>query len=203
MDLRKGIDVRKVIDVGMMILLLLLMAFPFTGQDIHIFLGIIMIVFFIIHHYLNRRWYLSLFKGKKTKIKMIFITINSLLLISTLAVALSGLTLAEYVPFMSYFLARKIHLLCSYWSYLLMGLHVGLHLQVTKMIKNKLIVYEIMLIGIILFIKNQIMIYLLNMSDFLYVSDQMNMVIYMFEYLMIFILFVLLMNIIIKEMKKK
>lgn len=84
-----------------------------------------------------------------------------------------------------------------------MGLHVGLHLQVTKMIKNKLIVYEIMLIGIILFIKNQIMIYLLNMSDFLYVSDQMNMVIYMFEYLMIFILFVLLMNIIIKEMKKK
>ena len=84
-----------------------------------------------------------------------------------------------------------------------MGLHVGLHLQVTKMIKNKLIVYGIMLIGIILFIKNQIMIYLLNMSDFLYVSDQMNMVIYMFEYLMIFILFVLLMNIIIKEMKKK
>ena len=194
---------RKVIDVGMMILLLLLMAFPFTGQDIHIFLGIIMIVFFIIHHYLNRRWYLSLFKGKKTKIKMIFITINSLLLISISAVALSGLTLAEYVPFMSYFLARKIHLLCSYWSYLLMGLHVGLHLQVTKMIKNKLIVYGIMLIGIILFIKNQIMIYLLNMSDFLYVSDQMNMVIYMFEYLMIFILFVLLMNIIIKEMKKK
>ncbi len=194
---------RKVIDVGMMILLLLLMTFPFTGQDIHIFLGIIMIVFFIIHHYLNRRWYLSLFKGKKTKIKMIFITINSLLLISILAVALSGLTLAGYVPFMSYFLARKIHLLCSYWSYLLMGLHVGLHLQVTKMIKNKLIVYGIMLIGIILFIKNQIMIYLLNMSVFLYVSDQMNMVIYMFEYLIIFILFVLLMNIIIKEMKKK
>ena len=194
---------RKVIDVGMMILLLLLMAFPFTGQDIHIFLGIIMIVFFIIHHYLNRRWYLSLFKGKKTKIKMIFITINSLLLISILAVALSGLTLAGYVPFMSYFLARKVHLVCSYWSYLLMRLHVGLHLHVTKMIKNKLIVYGIMLIGVILFIKNQIMIYLLNMSVFLYVSDQMNMVIYMFEYLIIFILFVLLMNIIIKEMKKK
>ena len=65
MRLERGIDVRKVIDVGMMILLLLLMAFPFTGQDIHIFLGIIMIAFFIIHHYLNRRWYLSLFKGKK------------------------------------------------------------------------------------------------------------------------------------------
>ena len=46
MRLERGIDVRKVIDVGMMILLLLLMAFPFTGQDIHIFLGIIMIVLF-------------------------------------------------------------------------------------------------------------------------------------------------------------
>lgn len=60
-----------------------------------------------------------------------------------------------------------------------------------------------MLIGIILFTKNQILIYLLNMSDFLYVSDRTNMIIYMFEYLMIFILFVLLMNVIIKEMKKK
>ena len=106
MRLERGIDVRKVIDVGMMILLLLLMAFPFTGQDIHIFLGIIMIVFFIIHHYLNRRWYLSLFKGKKTKIQILFITINSLLLISIFGVALSGLTLAGYVPIMSFFLAR-------------------------------------------------------------------------------------------------
>lgn len=194
---------RKVIDVGMMILLLLLMTFPFAGQDIHIFLGIIMIVFFIIHHYLNRRWYLSLFKGKKTKLKILFMIINSLLLISILGVALSGLTLAGYVPFMSYFLARKIHLVCSYWSYLLMGLHVGLHLQVTKMIKNQILIYGIMLIGIILFIKNQIIIYLLNMSDFLYVSDQMNMVIYIFEYLIIFILFVLFMNVIIEEMKKK
>ena len=93
MRLERGIDVRKVIDVGMMILLLLLMAFPFTGQDIHIFLGIIMIVFFIIHHYLNRRWYLSLFKGKKTKIQILFITINSLLLISIFGVALSRITL--------------------------------------------------------------------------------------------------------------
>lgn len=194
---------RKVIDVGVMILLLLLMAFPFTGQDIHIFLGIIMIVFFIIHHYLNRRWYLSLFKGKKTKLKILFMIINSLLLICILGVALSGLTLAGYVPFMSYFLARKIHLVCSYWSYLLMGLHVGLHLQVTKMIKNQILIYGIMFIGIILFIKNQIIIYLLNISDFLYVSDQMNMVIYIFEYLIIFILFVLFMNVIIKEMKKK
>ena len=84
-----------------------------------------------------------------------------------------------------------------------MGLHVGLHLQVIKMIKNQIIVYGIMLIGIILFTKNQILIYLLNMSDFLYVSDRTNMIIYMFEYLMIFILFVLLMNVIIKEMKKK
>lgn len=84
-----------------------------------------------------------------------------------------------------------------------MGLHVGLHLQVIKMIKNQIIVYGIMLIGIILFTKNQILIYLLNMSDFLYVSDQMNIVIYMFEYLMIFIIFILFMNVIIKEMKKK
>lgn len=193
---------KKIIDILMMILLLLVMAYPFTGQSIHIILGIMMVICFLIHHYLNRRWYLSLFKGKMTPVKALFIGINSLLLIFVLAISLSGLTLAGYVPFMSYFLARKIHLVCSYWSYLLMGLHVGLHVRVNQVIKNKIVVYALLILGVILFIKNQFIVYLFHLTDFLYVSDSMNIVLYIIEYFMIFILFVILMNEIMKEMKK-
>lgn len=193
---------RKVIDILMMIVLLLVMAYPFTGQSIHIVLGIMMVVCFIIHHYLNRKWYMSLFKGKMTPIKALFIGINSLLLICVLAIALSGLTLAGYIPLMSYYLARKIHLVCSYWSYLLMGLHVGLHVRVNQLIKNKIVIYVLLILGVILFIKNQFIVYLFHLSDFLYVSDQMNIVLYIVEYFLIFILFVILMNEIIKELKK-
>lgn len=193
---------RKIIDILMMILLLLVMAYPFTGQSIHIVLGIMMVVCFLIHHYLNRRWYLSLFKGKTTPIKNLFIGINSLLLICVLAIALSGLTLAGYIPLMSYYLARKIHLVCSYWSYLLMGLHVGLHVRVNRLIKNKIVIYVLLILGVILFIKNQFIVYLFHLTDFLYVSDSMNIVLYIIEYFIIFILFVILMNEIMKELRK-
>ena len=193
---------RKIIDILMMILLLLVMAYPFTGQSIHIILGIMMVICFLIHHYLNRKWYLSLFKGKTTPIITLFISINSLLLICVLAIALSGLTLAGYVPLMSYYLARKIHLVCSYWSYLLMGLHVGLHVRVNLLIKNKICIYVLLILGVILFIKNQFVVYLFHLTDFLYVSDSMNIVLYIIEYFIIFILFVILMNEIMKEMRK-
>ncbi len=193
---------KKIIDIMMMVLLLLLMAFPFTGVNIHIFLGIMMMICFIIHHYLNKNWYRHLFKGKQTKIKILFIFINTLLIFNVILVALSGLTLAGYVPFIPYFLARKIHLVCSYWSYLLMGLHVGLHLQVMKYIKNKLIAYMLVILSVILLIKNQLFVYLFNLSDFLYISDQMNIFIYIIEYFLMFMVFVFLMNEVVKEMKK-
>lgn len=193
---------RKIIDILMMILLLLVMAYPFTGQSIHIILGIMMVICFLIHHYLNRRWYLSLFKGKTTPVKALFIGINSLLLVCVLAIALSGLTLAGYIPLMSYYLARKIHLVCSYWGYLLMGLHVGLHIRVNQLIKNKIVVYVLLILGVILFIKNQFIVYLFHLTDFLYVSDSMNIVLYIIEYFIIFILFVILMNEVIKELRK-
>lgn len=193
---------KKIMDIMMMVLLLLLMSFPFTGVNIHIFLGIMMIVCFIIHHYLNKNWYHNLFKGKKTKIKWLFIFINTLLIFNVILVALSGLTFAGYVPFIPYFLARKIHLVCSYWSYLLMGLHVGLHLQVMKYIKNKLIAYMLVILSVILLIKNQLFVYLFNLSDFLYISDQMNIFLYITEYFLMFMVFVFLMNEVVKEMKK-
>ncbi|WP_286082623.1 hypothetical protein [Parablautia intestinalis] len=55
-----------VIDIGMTVMLLLLMACELIGEAAHKWLGIGMFVLFIIHHILNRKWSRSVFKGKYT-----------------------------------------------------------------------------------------------------------------------------------------
>ena len=55
---------RRIIDVCMTLVLLVLMAYQVTGEMVHEWTGILMTVLVIVHQVLNRRWYKSLFKGK-------------------------------------------------------------------------------------------------------------------------------------------
>ena len=55
-----------VVDIGMTVMLLFLMAYELIGEAAHEWLGIGMFVFFVIHHILNRKWSRSVFKGKYT-----------------------------------------------------------------------------------------------------------------------------------------
>ena len=45
-----------VVDIGMTVMLLFLMAYELIGEAAHEWLGIGMFVLFIIHHILNRKW---------------------------------------------------------------------------------------------------------------------------------------------------
>ena len=122
---------RRTIDLLMTIALMLLMSKQITEQSGHEYIGIIMFVLFIIHQYLNRRWYTALFKGKYNANRILSTTINLSLLISFIMTAFSGILISENFPELniealtSY--ARTIHLCCSYLSFVLMGLHLGLH----------------------------------------------------------------------------
>ena len=55
-----------VVDIGMTVMLLFLMAYELIGEAAHEWLGIGMLVLFIIHHILNGKWSRSVFKGKYT-----------------------------------------------------------------------------------------------------------------------------------------
>ena len=171
---------RKAVDILMTALLLCLMAYQVTGEKLHEWIGIGMTVLLMLHHILNIRWYGALFKGRYNAYRTVTVLVNSLLLISIVLTALSGMSMSSHaVPFLygmiDVFLARTIHLALSYWSFILMGLHLGLHLPgMTAKIRpgkaGKTILTAIFTvlagIGLYLFIRNGIPGYIVFRSHF-------------------------------------
>ena len=124
---------KKIIDIILTVLLLFLMAYQVTGEMLHEWLGIAMTVLLIVHHLLNRKWYSSLFKGKYNAYRTLTACANTLLLVSIALTAFCGMAMSGYaVPFLygmaSVSFARRFHLAMSHWSFVLMGLHLGLHI---------------------------------------------------------------------------
>lgn len=122
----------RIIDLIMTGNLLFLMALQVTQQLAHEWIGIAMTVLFIVHHIFNYKYYKTIFKGKYSFLKVFQLMISVLLLASFIATAFSGMAISRYAtPFMKGIMkasdARKLHLVISYWSYVLMGVHIGLH----------------------------------------------------------------------------
>ena len=125
--------IRKAVDVVLTVLLLCLMAYQVTGEKLHEWIGIGMTALLIVHHILNIKWYGALLKGKYNVYRIITTLINTLLLSSIALTAFSGMSMSNHaVPFLygmsGMIFARTLHLALSYWSFILMGLHLGLHL---------------------------------------------------------------------------
>ena len=123
---------RKLVDVCMLILLLCLMSYQVTGEEKHEWTGILMTLTVIVHQILNRRWYAALFKGRYNAYRSVTTAVNLLLLASMLVTAFCGMSMSEYaVPFLYWarglIYVRPTHLAMSHWSFVLMGLHLGLH----------------------------------------------------------------------------
>lgn len=166
---------RRIIDVCMTISLLLLMAYQVTGETVHEWMGIAMTVLVIVHQILNRRWYQALFKGKYNAYRIVTTAVNLLLLLSFALTALSGMSMSSHaVPFM-YGLtpaafARQMHLAMSHWAFLLMGMHLGLHIPAMTAgmrlegTKKKILTAAfccIAVIGLILFVRS-------GMADYMF-----------------------------------
>ena len=136
-----------VIDVFMSLALLVLMGYQFWGDAAHEWVGVCMLVLFIAHHVLNFGWYRSLFKGRYTPYRIIQLVINFLILIVMLIQMYSGIVMSrEVFAFLpingGLSLARKLHIIGSYWGFVLMSFHLGLHWNMFigmagKTIKNK------------------------------------------------------------------
>jgi hypothetical protein len=129
---RKNI-IKKTVDALMTVLLLCLMAYQVTGETLHEWGGIAMTVLLIVHHIINFKWYKSLFKGKYNAYRFVSVVVNTLLLASIALTALCGMAMSSHaVPFLYGMLpisfARRFHLALSFWSFILMGLHLGLHI---------------------------------------------------------------------------
>ena len=124
--------VKRAVDVCMTVLLLCLMAYQVTGETLHEWCGIGMTVLLIVHHILNRKWTAALFKGRYNAYRTVSTAVNALLFVSIVLTAVCGMSMSsKAVPFLYGILpvsfARRFHLSMSYWSFVLMGFHLGLH----------------------------------------------------------------------------
>ncbi|MCM1187475.1 MAG: DUF4405 domain-containing protein [Lachnoclostridium sp.] len=120
------------IDLLMTVLLLLLMAYQITGQELHEWFGAGMLVLFLLHNILNIKWYGNLFKGKYKLLRVIQTVVNFSVLIAMLCLGFSGIVMSRHV-FAAFSIhgpmatARTMHLAASYWGFVLMSVHLGLH----------------------------------------------------------------------------
>lgn len=125
--------IKRIVDAAMTVLLLCLMAYQVTGEMAHEWIGMGMTVLVIVHQILNRKWYSALFKGKYNPYRSITTVLNILLMASFVLTAFCGMSMSSYaVPFL-YGMApvsfvRRIHLSMSHWAFVLMGLHLGMHI---------------------------------------------------------------------------
>ena len=132
---------RIIIDFTMTVILLLQMGYLRVGETIHEWLGVSMFILFIIHHILNRRWIAEIFHGKYTPFRVPQTSLAVLLLLTMTGSAISGIMLSKHVfSFLELdgmWFARSLHMLCGYWNFVLMSLHLGLHwVMVTGMISS-------------------------------------------------------------------
>ena len=167
--------IKRIVDAAMTVLLLCLMAYQVTGEEAHEWIGIGMTALVIIHQILNRKWYGALLRGKYSLYRGVTTILNILLLLSFIITAFCGMSMSSYaVPFL-YGMARvsfvrRMHLSMSHWSFVLMGLHLGIHIPViTAGLKPKKAAKVVLSgvfvclggIGLWLFLRN-------NMPDYLF-----------------------------------
>lgn len=175
--------VKRIIDIALTVTLLLLMAFQVTEQLAHEWLGVTMFVLTIVHQILNRRFYTTIFKGKYNALRVFQLIVNILLLLSFVCTALSGMMMSRFAtPFMNGLLPSSIvrqgHLAMSHWSFVLMGLHLGLHFGIiTSKLKNRtvrviigIVMTGISVYGFYLFFKSDMLNYMVFKNPFAFLD---------------------------------
>ena len=190
------------VDLSMTALLPVLMAYQLVGEAAHEWLGIIMGLLFAGHHLLNRHWHKSLFKGKYTALRGLGTAIDILLCAVMLVLMISGILLSKHIFRLpgsaGLSAARTAHLLASYWGFVLMSVHLGLHggmvLALVKRAvkkeytssKSRLIGYAVSVLlcgyGIYAFIKRQLGTYMLLKSTFVFFDFSEPLALFLLDY---------------------
>lgn len=195
---------QHIVDGAMSLCLLLLMGYELIGQANHEILGIIMLVLFLIHHLLNRKWITRFFKGEYKAYRIFQTSLVILLFVSVILQVLSGIVLSKHLfksialP-MSASVARSIHISMGYWSFVIMSLHLGLHwvmifsrLGLHNVLKNRVlrfIVLAICIYGMFAFVKRGMPEYLSMKTQFAFFDSSEPIYKFYLDYISIMAVF--------------
>lgn len=176
--------IKILVDLGMTVLLLLLMVYERIGAAAHEWLGIVLFLLVVLHHVLNRKWSKNLLKGKYRPMRISQTTVVALVLCAMLGSMVSGIVMSRHALA---FLpirggtnwARTMHMLCGYWGFILMGLHLGMNWRmivgtVSRQLKpsqirakgNQAVGFAIAAYGAYAFVKRDLPNYILMRNHF-------------------------------------
>jgi len=207
----KKLVVKILVDIGMTICLLLLMPYSLLSESAHEWIGVIMFALFITHHILNRRWMVSITKGKYTAFRAIQTVLVIAMLVLMLGSMISGVLLSNHLFKMikivgTYMVARQIHIFCAYWGFVVMSLHLGVHWNLVVAMVGRLWERPSVIrkwsargvavitagYGIYAFYRRQIGDYLLMRAHFVFYDYEEGVLPFMIDYLavMIFLAFI-------------
>lgn len=199
------------VDIAMTVALLLLMAYELIGKAAHEWIGVSIFVLFVLHHILNGKWSRNLLKGKYTPFRIWQTVLVLLVLISMIGSMISGIILSKYAfDFLSIrsgqSWARTVHLLCSYWGFVVMSLHLGLHWSMVMgmakkqhgaLLRFRVWVFRaaatvIAVYGVFALVHREIGSYMFLKNEFVYFNFKEPLVLFFLDYLTVMGLFVFL-----------
>lgn len=199
-----------VIDMMMTVMLPLLMAYQRIGEEVHEWLGTCMVLLFLCHHLLNIHWHRHLLKGRYNSLRLLGTIIDILLFIIMVSLAVSGVMMSRHI---FVFLqngsgigsVRVIHLSASYWGFVLMSIHIGLHWNGVSAMTNRVMqkggntvkmrsisktaAIVICGYGVCAFIKQRLGTYLFLKSEFVFFDFSEPLLLFLADYIAIMILF--------------
>jgi hypothetical protein len=116
----------------MTVALMASMGYQLWGDVAHEWIGTGMYGLFVAHHLLNFRWYRAMFRGRYTGYRIAQLITDVLVFVAMIGLMVSGVMLSShiftFIPLGSGIaFARLLHMLASYWGFVLMALHLGLH----------------------------------------------------------------------------
>lgn len=133
--------IKMIIDITMYLLFIILMGHHITDNLIHEILGTILFVLFIVHHILNYRYYKTIFKGKYNAKRVFILVVDLLLFICMICMIISAINISSdvfsFLNIPTKIWGRKLHMLSTSWGFVLMSVHVGLHLNILISKLNK------------------------------------------------------------------
>lgn len=179
------------IDILMTLGLFFLMGYQFWGDAAHEWAGAGMFLLFILHHILNRQWHQNLFRGRFTSSRILLLALDLLLFLAMLGMMVSGIMLSNHVfdflhlhGGMSF--ARILHMAASYWGFVLMALHLGLHWGIFMGLARKAFKWRrssrvrkillpvfgagIAIYGLIVFFRRDLLTYMLVRTQFVFLD---------------------------------
>lgn len=137
MKVKEGkILVRTILNLFMVTFFLVIMNYRFIGNTPHEIGGVVLALCILFHNGLNWHWYKSFFKGKQNLHRLLSVIINWFLFLSIVILLITGLLISQTIASAltirggSALWIYDLHQGSAYASFILIGIHLGLHWNV-------------------------------------------------------------------------